>query len=667
MAVNSTITPEYVLRQFLDATQEGFWHIDVDGVTIDVNPAMCDILGRDRQEIVGHSIYDFVDQANSNVFVHQLKLRKRGIVGPYEIALQRPDGSNVPCINNATPVYDENGVRVSSIGLWTEITELKNTHTSLIETSRAAQKNAAEAKLAQATLEKRVSNRTLELERANEALRTSQEQYRLLTELSPDAVFVHVGGKIVFANPTMVELMAAGSEERLIGMNAFDVIHPDSREHIRKRRIEVSRTGKLDFEGLRYRSIEGRAIDVDASASLTTWSGQEGVLIVARDITERKHMEQRLIQAQKMEAVGQLTGGVAHDFNNLLAVILGNTEYLADEVGRDHKMVQSVMHAAKRGAELTQRLLAFSRQQPLRPEPVDLAELIGGLRDMLDRTLGETIDIEIVADGRLWQAMVDVGQVENALLNLAINARDAMPEGGKLTLECENVSLDGADAAIPDEVLAGQYVVLAVTDTGAGMSAEAQSRAFEPFFTTKEVGKGSGLGLSMVYGFAKQSGGHAAIESEPGVGTTVKLYLPRVEGAPVAERPETTTASPSGAGERVLVIEDDAEVRTLTVQILEGLGYRVNAVPAALPGLDLLEREPYDVVLSDVILPGSMSGPKFAETARVNHPGVKIVFMSGYPTDTTWPDGFDGSDWVLLNKPFQRSELASAIRDAIGS
>jgi PAS domain S-box-containing protein len=667
MSGTSSVTPERVLRQFLEATQEGFWHIGIDGVTVDANPAMCEILGRPREEILGRSIYDFVDEANSRIFDRQLELRRRGIVGPYEIALQRPDGSNVSCINNATPAYDENGVRVSSIGLWTEITELKSRHADLIETSRAAQKTAAEAKLVQATLEQRARARTVELEHANEALRTSQEQYRLLTELSPDAVFVHVGGRIVFANPTMVALMEANSEDQLIGMEAIDVIHPDSREHIRKRRVEVSQSGKLDFEDLCYRNIAGKTIDVDASASLTTWSGQEGVLIVARDVTERKHMERRLIQAQKMEAVGQLTGGVAHDFNNLLAVIQGNTENLADEVGKNHKIVQSILRAAKRGAELTQRLLAFSRQQPLQPKPVDLAELIAGLQDLLDRTLGEEVEIAVVAEDGLWQAMADPGQVENALLNLAINARDAMPEGGKLTIECRNVTLDGTQAAMAAEVSVGLYVMLAVTDTGAGMSAEVQSHAFEPFFTTKDVGKGSGLGLSMVYGFAKQSGGHATIESAHGAGTTIKLYLPIADAVPATQKAAAHMESLRGSGERVLGIEDDAEVRDLAVQVLQTLGYQVNAVPTALPGLDLLKREPYDVVLSDIILPGGMSGRKFAEAARLNHPGVKIVFMSGYPPDTAWPDGFESSDWVLLNKPFQRSQLANAIRDAIGS
>lgn len=347
MTDTSTVTPEYILRQFLEATQEGFWHIDVDGLTIDANPAMCGILGRERPEILGRSIYDFVDEANLRIFQHQLALRKRGVVGPYEIELQRLDGTNVPCINNATPVYDQNGVKVSSIGLWTEITEFKSTQADLVEISRAAQKTAAEAKLAQMTLENRVRERTLELEKANEALRVSQEQYRSLIELSPDAVFVHVDRKIVFANQTMVELMETDSVDQLIGMEAIDVMHPDFHERVQIMRVSVARTGKLaDFEDLRYRSLKGNTIEVDSSASLTTWGGEQAYLVVARDITYRKRMERQLIQSQKLEAVGQLTGGVAHDFNNLLAVITSSTEFLGDELGDDHKMVLAVRRAA---------------------------------------------------------------------------------------------------------------------------------------------------------------------------------------------------------------------------------------------------------------------------------------------------------------------------------
>ena len=265
--------------------------------------------------------------------------------------------------------------------------------------------------------------------------------------------------------------------------------------------------------------------------------------------------------------------------------------------------------ATARGAELTQRLLAYSRLQPLSPQTIDLTDLLGGVSDMMKRTLGETIEIKTVTDPDLWAASADPGQVENALLNLALNARDAMPGGGKLTIECANAVLDEAYLAENDDANPGDFVVLAVSDTGTGMSAAVRARVFEPFFTTKETGEGSGLGLSMVYGFAKQSGGHVDIYSEEGQGTTVKLYLPRAAGTPVVARARAEAGLPRGRGETVLVIEDDPDVRELAVAMLDGLGYRTLDAPLAASARESLEREKVDLVLSDVVLPGGVSGP----------------------------------------------------------
>ena len=411
--------------------------------------------------------------------------------------------------------------------------------------------------------------------------------------------------------------------------------------------------------GLRKNGEEFPAL---ASISKSRRGGGMVLTAMLRDVTELKDAERRLRQAQKMEAVGQLTGGVAHDFNNLLAVIQGNAEFLADEVGQDNPMTQAILRATTRGSELTQRLLAFSRQQPLRPQAVDLAALVGGVSVLLARTLGETITIETVTAPGLWVVSADPGQVENALLNLAINARDAMPDGGRLTIECQNTALDEAYVTSNPEALAGEYSVLAVMDTGTGMSAEVQAHAFEPFFTTKEVGKGSGLGLSMIYGFAKQSGGHIAIYSEEGMGTTVKLYLPRAEGPPDAVADQSGNDVPRGRGETILVIEDDTDVRALAASMLEELGYKAVAVADGDSGLAALARAPVDVVLSDVILPGGMSGPEFAEAAQARHGGIKIVFMSGYPSEAARHNGFVDSDTVLLTKPFERGQLAYALR-----
>ncbi len=380
----------------------------------------------------------------------------------------------------------------------------------------------------------------------------------------------------------------------------------------------------------------------------------------------RELMEAQLHQAEKLNAIGQLTGGIAHDFNNLLAVIGNSAEFLQDEPGHDHDLVRTILRATNRGAELTHRLLAFSRRQPLRTKSIALATLVEGMSDLLRRTLGETIEVGTIAEPDLWPVAADPGQVENAFLNLSINARDAMPGGGKLLIECRNIHLDEAYVAENTEASVGDFVILTVTDNGFGMTDDVRAHAFEPFFTTKEVGKGSGLGLSMIYGFAKQSGGHVDIYSEEGRGTAVKLYLPRDETVAPEVGGNEKTEAPGGRGEAVLVIEDNPAVRELAVKMLMTLGYRATDVPdvtAARAALD--SRQKFDLMLSDVVLPGGMSGPEFAEEVRARFPDLKIIFMSGYPAEAAKRNGFLGSDRVLLNKPFRRSQLAKALRDAL--
>ncbi len=377
--------------------------------------------------------------------------------------------------------------------------------------------------------------------------------------------------------------------------------------------------------------------------------------------TDLERANEQLRQSQKMEAIGQLTGGVAHDFNNLLAVILGNAELLEHRSNDNPSLVQAILRAATRGAELTHRLTAFSRQQPLQPRPVDLAALVGNMSDILQRTLGETIEIQTAAEPDLWFARADLGQVENSLLNLAINARDAMAGGGTLRIACNNARLSEAHGLGNSEPLLGDFVVLAVSDTGAGMEESVLERVFEPFFTTKGVGEGSGLGLSMVYGFARQSGGHVTIESAVGQGTTVKLYLPRWEGP--ADRIEKAASDeiPRGRGEVVLVVEDDPDVREIAVKILDGLGYSVIEAPSAKTARTALDgADGIDLVLSDVVLPAGASGPAFVQEARARYPGLKAVFMSGHMGAAGARSGLPGP--VVLNKPFQRREIAEALR-----
>ncbi|MEI7607037.1 MAG: response regulator [Rhodospirillaceae bacterium] len=392
-------------------------------------------------------------------------------------------------------------------------------------------------------------------------------------------------------------------------------------------------------------------------------------IVALRTRREHEEMEHTLRQAQKMEAIGHLTGGIAHDFNNLLQVVLANLDLVLEKTRGDGALagyLQNALAGAEQGARLTSQLLAFARRQPLKPEPLRLELLVGEMAGMLRRTLGADIAIETVAGGGLWTAMVDSNQLRNALLNLAINARDAMPGGGKLTIELNNSALDGTYAASHPEVAPGQYVMLAVTDTGHGMKAEVLERVFEPFFTTKAEGSGTGLGLAMVYGFVKQSGGHLKIYSEPGHGTTVKLYLPRTQQAEAARRQEEERAE-RGAGETVLVAEDDETVRASVVTQLAELGYRVQAAASGEAALAILSRgEPVDLLFTDVVMPGALNGRALAERARAIVPGLPVLYTSGYTENAIIHHGRLDEGVTLLSKPYRLSQLARAVRSVLG-
>ena len=383
-------------------------------------------------------------------------------------------------------------------------------------------------------------------------------------------------------------------------------------------------------------------------------------------IAERERVEGVLRQAQKMEAMGQLTGGIAHDFNNLLQVIMGNLEVLqrrklvtSDDATR---MIASARRGAERAATLTQRLLAFARRQPLDPKPFDVNKLVNGMSELLHRTLGEAIRIETVQAGGIWRVHADANQLENALLNLAVNARDAMDSGGKLTIETANVLLDEryADA---NEIPAGQYVMIAVSDTGQGMTGEVAAKAFEPFFTTKDVGKGSGLGLSQVYGFIKQSGGHAKIYSEPGQGTTIKLYLPRFAQGDDTEAAAPSPASPQGQADRlILVVEDDEDVRAHGVAMLKELGYAVIEAADGAEALRALEANREGRLLfTDVGLPGRLNGRQLADEARRRNPTLEVLFTTGYARNAIVHHGRLDPGVDLITKPFTFTALASKV------
>ncbi len=388
-----------------------------------------------------------------------------------------------------------------------------------------------------------------------------------------------------------------------------------------------------------------------------------GFLIGVVDVSARMRAEATVRQSQKMEAIGHLTGGVAHDFNNLLQIISANLDLAVAGAPADARLrerLQNAIGAVVRGSRLTGQLLAFARRQPLEPRSVDLGRVIRDMSDLLRRTLGENIQVETVIAGGLWNTLVDPNQVENTVLNMAINARDAMPEGGRLTLEVANAYLDDAYAAGHSEVTPGQYVMLAVTDTGTGMSPEVMNRVFEPFFTTKPEGKGTGLGLAQAYGFTKQSGGHIKIYSEIGHGTTIKLYLPRTRRE--ADVPEAAAPPAQGGDEHILVVEDDEGVRAAVVDMLADLGYRVSRADNAESALDVLKTQKPDLIFTDVVMPGAIHTRDFTRLAQEMHPGVRILYTSGYTQNAIVHNGKLDDDALLLSKPYRKDELARKLR-----
>ena len=437
-------------------------------------------------------------------------------------------------------------------------------------------------------------------------------------------------------------------------------------------RIETDCFPQLFKEGrwrgeLIGRKKSGETIDVDVSLTLLVDEAGEptGLVCNCQDITQRKIAEESLRQLQKMDAVGQLTGGIAHDFNNLLAIIMGSLDLICDST-RDqpelYRHAERAIRAASRGATLTHRLLAFSRKQPLQPRAIDLNDLVADMNELLQRSLGEQIEVKIEGEDPIWPCEVDPSQLENAILNLALNARDAMLVGGTLTIKTRNVAHDEAPLG---DGMRGECILLSISDTGEGMPEDVLQRIFEPFFTTKEVGKGSGLGLSMVHGFVTQSGGEVDVSSAPGLGTTINILLPRSKVGHTAGQSASDLDVPSqGHAETILVVEDDLDVREITVTMLESLGFSVVEATDGVEALQKLEAlGTVDLLLCDVVLPGGYSGPDIERLARDSHPSLKVIFMSGYSDKTPDLD----SNVELIPKPFTRSVLEAKIRDVLGS
>ena len=505
------------------------------------------------------------------------------------------------------------------------------------------------------------------------ALADSERRYRQIFDFVPFALYVHDGDIILQANPMAAEIHGYESPAEMMGTSIRDHIHPDDLPRFDQRSGDLRRReGQLPFVEYRRVRPDGGIVVVEQSGTAFPWRGEQQILAVDRDVTRERAVEEQLRQAQKMEAIGQLTGGIAHDFNNLLSVIQGNILFLRRQLEEGDprlELTRPVIRAVQRGASLTHRLLAFARQQPLDIRPVDVNALLIGLEELLRRTFQDDIVIELSLAEDLWISMADAVQLEQAILNLANNARDAMPAGGKLILETRNIAIRAEDRILPEEMASGDYIVIAITDTGTGIAAEQVERVFEPFYTTKEVGKGTGLGLSMVFGFAKQSRGHIGVYSEAGIGTTMRLYLPRAAATASAlpEPPAPAATRPSIAGsERILLVEDDADVRRMTKTLLQDLGYRVTSVRSGPAASELLSADRnFDLLVADVMLPDGMNGPATAAQARELVPGLRVVYISGFADESRDPIGPLGAEAKLLAKPFLPEDLGAMVRAAL--
>jgi PAS domain S-box-containing protein len=508
-------------------------------------------------------------------------------------------------------------------------------------------------------------NQTLEAQVA-ERVRERDEIWRVSQDM---LLVIDRQGILRAVNPAWTRTLGYLPED-LIGKR-FDVfVEPSDVDKTYAAVEHASREALPRFEN-RYRHKDGSWRHIAWTAA----PSGELIYCVARDVTEEKsrkaalaEAQQHLRQSQKMEAIGQLTGGVAHDFNNLLQVISGNLQLLAkDIVGNDRaeRRVANAHLAVNRGAKLASQLLAFGRRQALEPKVVNIGRLVSGMDELLRRALGEAIEIETIGAGGLWNTLIDPANLENAIVNLAINARDAMDGAGKLTIEVGNVSLDDAYAQIHGEVTPGQYVMLAVTDTGLGMTTEVAAQAFEPFFSTKPEGQGTGLGLSMVYGFVKQSHGHIKIYSEIGHGTTVKIYLPRSK-----QKEDSVTVLDqevfTGGTETILVAEDDDEVRATAAEMLTDLGYRVFKARDAASALSIIEKgHAIDLLFTDVVMPGVLKSPELAHKARGRLPKIAVLFTSGYTENAIVHGGRLDAGVDLLPKPYTRDALARKIRQVL--
>ena len=498
----------------------------------------------------------------------------------------------------------------------------------------------------------------LERSRAEAALRASEDRFRSIVSAISEGIFIADAetGAFVEVNPPGGDMFGYDRRELLgQGLGALSSGETPFTAAEAVQRFRHASAGAPQRFDWHCRRKDDQLFWAEISLRAAPIGGRDLVLAVVRDLTERQAIEEQLRQVQKIEAIGQLTGGIAHDFNNLLGVIIGNLDLLRDTRGDDEELNElsgDALDAALRGADLTRQLLAFARRQPLQPQSVDLVELVDATMRLLRRVLGENIDVRVTHEEPAGRVFVDRAQLEAALTNLTTNARDAMPNGGTLMVNTGRRCLDADYAALHADVTPGRYMLIEVTDTGVGMPAEVQERIFEPFYTTKDRDRGTGLGLSMVFGFLKQSGGHVSVYSEVGVGTTFRLYLPSAQGGVAMNTEPGLAEQLIGKGETALVVEDDTPIRRIVVRYFRELGYEVIEARNAAEALERLQADPVDVMFTDVVMPGAMDGLALAREASDLWPDLRVILTSGFPQTKLKDDLMQGC-FRLLSKPYR--------------
>ena len=627
---DSTPRNDHAFRVLCETSGVGFWWIDTTGRTVYLNRAMCLLLEVDTADDLGTDTHHrfFTEESLRRMSAEHDK-RSSGVASTYEVELVGKRGGRRSVVISGVPVTDPDGALSGLFGCFTDITDRK---------------------------------------RAELALHDSEQRLRSLFEASVDAIGVSRDGVHVMVNPAYVRMFGYHDERELVGTPILDLIGPTERELVR-RYVRLRSRGETDTKHYLTRGLrrDGREFPLEVRVSTYEQNGAVTVVIL-RDITERQNLEDQLRQSQKMDALGRLAGGVAHDFNNLLTVIISSADLALTALPRGSAVaanVELIRSTGARGAALTRQLLAISRRQVIAAEVLDLHVIVDEMGAMLRRLIGSHITLSVVSGETLSRVRADAGQVQQVVMNLCVNARDAMPDGGHLTIATSNVYLDERVARSLLDVAAGHYVLLSVTDTGIGMDLETQERLFEPFFTTKDVGQGTGLGLSTVYGIVKQTGGHVAVKSALGAGSTFQVYLPAADAPPIGAsvpsdlRSEAVTAT-------VLLVEDERALRELMHRYLSQAGLRVLAAAGGPEALALHAREAggVNVVVTDVSM-AAMTGVELARELDRRAPGVPVLFLSGYPGDHA--DALASRPCSsFLAKPFTLPELAREVKKLLG-